>query len=277
MLITIDSYLREFFNWLKVDMDPRPRAWGTWHVTFTIVGFTLTILAVILITRKHSEKLFDRVLRGVGFFLISCEVIKLLYNYYALCNSNYNDFIYLFPFQLCSVPMYFSVIASYLKRGSKARTAMLAFMMTYTLMSGFAAFVEPSGILNTTYLSTIHSCVWHMLLVFIGLLIGCSGEIGGQMRHFRYAFLLFIGCCLFALALNYTLPLTMTGEGNVPNMFYIGPARSSLVVFKDIFDRFGWVVQALCYALSLSLGAFLVFLPFHLVWRRKKRLAAENK
>lgn len=276
MLITVDSFLREFFNWLKVDMDPRPQAWGTWHVTFTIVGLALTITAVILITRKKSERLFDLVLRGTGFFLIGCEIFKLLYNYYALYNSNYNDFIYLFPFQLCSVPMYFSVAASFLKRGSRMRTAMLTFMMTYTLMSGFAAFVEPSGILNTTYLSTIHSCVWHMLLVFIGLLIGCSGEIGSRMRHFRYAFLLFIGCCLLALALNYALPLTMTGEGNVPNMFYIGPARSSLIVFKDICDRFGWVVQAVSYMLSLSFGAFLVFLPFHLVWKRKNRPTTGN-
>lgn len=263
------EFLKSFFEKICIEMDPRPQAWGTWHISFTVIGLALSILFAVLIRKKHSFKIYNGAIRGVGIFLICSEVLKLLYNYYALCDCSYNDWIYLFPFQLCSVPMYLSVIASFLKPGSKLRTAMLTFMMTYTFMSGAAAFIEPSGILNSTWFSTIHSCIWHMLLVFLGILIGIYGEVGQEIRHFRYAFFLFIGCCVFAFILNLLLPLTMTGDGSIPNMFYIGPARSSLVVFKDIWDRYGWVVQAVTYMLSLSAGAFLVFLPFWLIKRKR--------
>lgn len=265
----MDSFLRSFFEKVYVEMAEKPQAWGRFHICFTVIGLAVVITAALLIRKKQSFKLYNGTLRAVGFFLMLCEIFKLAYNYYNLCGSDYNRWIYLFPFQLCSVPMYLAVIASFLRRGCRLRTALLTFMMTYTFMSGLAAFIEPSGILHADLFSTMHSCAWHMLLVFLGLLIGFYGEVGQELGHFGLAVITFVGCCALALVLNLILPLTMTAEGSTPNMFYIGPARSSLVVFKDIYDRFGWVVQCASYMFSLTVGAFIMFLPFRLAKLKK--------
>lgn len=265
----MDTFLKTFFEKLYVELAEKPQAWGAFHITFTVAGLSAAVIVALLIAKKRSFRLYNGVLRGVGIFLLICEAFKLTYNYYAIYGCDYNSWITLFPFQLCSVPMYFSVIASFLRRGSRLRTAMLTFMMTYTFLSGLSAFIEPSGILHADLFSTMHSCVWHLLLVFLGLLIGFFGEVGQDFRHFGLAVLTFLGCCALALILNLILPLTMTAEGKTPNMFYIGPARSSLIVFKDIYDRFGWVVQCCAYIVALTLGAFIMFLPFRLFRRRK--------
>ena len=76
---------------------------------------------------------------------------------------------------------------------------------------------------------------------------------------------------MIALCLNVTLPLFMTRDLDSVNMFFIGPQRSSLIVFCDIYDKFGWVVQAISYVVLLSIGGFIVFLPFVLTWRAKQR------
>ena len=196
----MDSFLRSFFEKVYVEMAEKPQAWGRFHICFTVIGLAVVITAALLIRKKQSFKLYNGTLRAVGFFLMLCEMFKLAYNYYNLCGSDYNRWIYLFPFQLCSVPMYLAVIASFLRRGCRLRTALLTFMMTYTFMSGLAAFIEPSGILHADLFSTMHSCVWHMLLVFLGLLIGFYGEVGQELGHFGLAVITFVGCCACARA-----------------------------------------------------------------------------
>ena len=268
--MSLNEILKKFFDMICIKMDPKPQPWGVWHLSFLIIGIGLAIFISYKL-RHASLKTFNRVLRIVGFSLIGLEVFKLMYNYYALYDMDYNQIMFIFPFQLCSMPLYMSVIASYLREDSKVRKAMLTFMMTFSLMSGVAAYIEPSGILNSTLVSTIHSCVWHLVLVFFGFFIGFSGRVGKEFGDFLYAEVLFIVCCMIALCLNVTLPLFMTHDLDSVNMFFIGPQRSSLIVFCDIYDKFGWVVQAISYVVLLSIGGFIVFLPFVLTWRAKKR------
>ena len=267
----MNELLNGFFDSICVYMQPRPEAWGTWHLCFLLIGLAISVTVAILL-RRCSLRCFNNVLRCVGFFLIAIEIMKLLYNYYSLCDD-FSAVVYLFPFQLCSMPIYMAVIASYLKEGNPLRTALLVFMMSYTFMSGLIAYVEPSGLLNPTYFSTIHSLTWHMLLVFLGLFIGLSGRVGRSIKDFRYAFYLFLACCGIAIALNYVLPLIITREGaSVPNMFYIGPPRSSLVVYMDLWDRLGWIPTAILYVLSVSAAAFVFFFPFYFAYRRTDKV-----
>ena len=253
-----------FFESICFYMEPVPQAWGALHLSYLLIGFAVSFMAAFLL-RKCSLRVFNNILRTIGISLIVMEIFKISYNYYALCDNNFSSIVYLFPFQLCSLPIYMAFIASFLKQGNSFRNAMLSFMMSYTFMSGLIAYFEPSGLLNPTYFSTFHSLTWHMLLVFLGLLIGFSVNVEKNVRNFRHAFYLFLVCCGIALVLNYTLPLIMPDKtASVPNMLYIGPARSSLIVYKDIFDMFGWIVQAIAYVLSVSAAAFLFYLPFML-------------
>ena len=147
--MSLNEILKNFFDMICIKMDPKPQPWGVWHLSFLIIGIGLAIFISYKL-RHASLKTFNRVLRIVGFSLIGLEVFKLMYNYYAIYDMDYNQIVFIFPFQLCSMPLYMSVIASYLREDSKVRKAMLTFMMTFSLMSGVAAYIEPSGILNST-------------------------------------------------------------------------------------------------------------------------------
>ena len=52
-------------------------------------------------------------------------------------------------------------------------------------------------------------------------------------------------------------------------MFFIGPKNSSLVVFKWIAENFGWYVSTLLYIPSVCLGAYLIFLPVKIYYKKK--------
>lgn len=260
------QFLTDFFTSLSGEFSEAPQAWGTLHIVFFAIGLALSIFFALML-RKCNTKTFNRVLRGVGFVLAGMEVIKISFFHFALHDCNLTDTVNLFPFQLCSLPIYLAPIASYLKEESKVRKAMLTFMMTYTFMSGLSAFINPSGILMSRILPTFHSLIWHMLLVFIGMLIAFSGRGGHTIRDFGRAVILFIVCCHIALFLNILLPMLLPGA--VVNMFYIGPARSSLIVFDKIYDQYDWVVQYKAYEMALTIGAFVFFLPHLIVGKAK--------
>ena len=125
--MSLNEILKKFFDMICIKMDPKPQPWGAWHLSFLIIGIGLAIFISYKL-RHASLKTFNRVLRIVGFSLIGLEVFKLMYNYYALYDMDYNQIMFIFPFQLCSMPLYMSVIASYLREDSKVRKAMLTFI-----------------------------------------------------------------------------------------------------------------------------------------------------
>jgi hypothetical protein len=52
-------------------------------------------------------------------------------------------------------------------------------------------------------------------------------------------------------------------------MFFVGPKNSSLAVFKEISQKFGWYISTLLYIPTVCLGAFLVYLPAHYYYKHK--------
>ena len=262
----MEDFFVRLFSSFAGSFSQTPQAWGTLHVVFFAAGLAASVAAAVLL-RNCDVRRFNLILRTVGFALCIMEVVKISFFHFALLGCDLNETAKLFPFQLCSLPIYFAPVASYLKEESKVRKAMLTLMMTYTFMSGLSAFINPSGILMEHVFPTFHSLIWHMLLVFIGMLIAFSGRGGHTMRDFARAAALFIGCCYTALFLNVLLPTLLPGAK--VNMFYLGPERSSLIVFCDIYDRYGWCVQMKIYEMALTIGAFLFFLPHLIVGRHR--------
>lgn len=96
----------------------KPPAYGAFHLTFTFVGLALSILLAWRL-RKLGDKGNKILLVSFGIFLALCEVYKQLFYYYQVHDHVYPWWI--FPFQMCSVPMYLSLIAPWLKPGKVQR------------------------------------------------------------------------------------------------------------------------------------------------------------
>ena len=244
----------------------RPTAYGAFHLGFAFIGFTLSIFLAWKF-RNLGDKGHKILMLGCGIILALTEIYKQLFYYYFIGEGSYQWWI--FPFQLCSVPMYLCILAPLLKKGP-VQQAMYNFMMIFNLLGGFMAFVEPSGITHEYWTLTLHAFMWHMLLVFIGLYLAISNRGGKTMKDYRFAAMTFV--CLCAVAFVINLIFWDVSEGTI-NMFFIGPANSSLVVFHQIAENFGWYVSTLLYIPVVCFGAYLIFLPFHLHAKKKQKVA----
>ena len=120
----------------------KPTGFGSFHLLWLfLVVPTAVFIAWKL--RGLGEKGNRRLLIGIGLFLVICEVYKQLFYFFYIENGTYPWWI--FPFQLCSVPMYLCLIAPLLKKG-KLQSGMYHFMVFFNLLGGLAAMIEISGL-----------------------------------------------------------------------------------------------------------------------------------
>ena len=265
----MNGILEQWINATAWEMT-KPRAYGSFHLIFTAVGFAVCILLAYTLRRmgERGNRIF---LFSIGSFLMLTEVYKQLFYYYHMRGGSYDFGI--FPFHLCSVPMYLCVIAAFLKSG-KLRNGMYGFMTTFNLLGGLMAFIEPSGINHDHLTLTLHAYVWHMSLVLIGFYLIASGRCAKVKRDYWHSVVTFVSLCGVAFLIN--LSLRKVSNGGI-NMFFVGPGNSSLLVFKQISEWAGWYVSTLLYIPTVCLGAFLIYYPVHLYYKKKKTaIAAEE-
>ena len=241
-----------------------PPAYGGFHLSFTFIGIAICVFLAYKL-RNLSERGHKTVLGCVGAVLILTEIYKQLFYCFYMSNNSYVWWI--FPFQLCSVPMYLCIIAIFLKTGP-FRNGIYGFMTTYNLLGGLMAFIEPSGITHSYWTLTLHAYIWHMLLIFIGIYLIVSGHFAKTRKDYCHATLTFLALCAVAFSINL---IFRDVSGGSINMFFVGPSNSSLAVFKDISKRFGWYVSTALYIPTVMLGAFLVFLPAHIYANKKAK------
>lgn len=255
--------LIEFTAWEMT----KPKAYGPFHLIFTFVGITVLLLLAWKL-RNISERGNRILLISVSSFLIITELYKQLFYYYHMENKEYDFGI--FPFQLCSVPMYLCFIAALIKPG-KIQNGMYAFMTTFNLLGGIMAFIEPSGIVHDHLTLTLHAFLWHLSLIFIGAYLLFSGRGAKTIRDYLGAVVTFVALCGVAFTINVSL--WEVSEGDI-NMFFVGPRNSSLAVFKQISEKFGWYVSTALYIPAVCLGAYIVYLPARLLHKKKAETKA---
>lgn len=222
----------------------------------------------------------DRILFLCGAVMLSTEIWKQLVLTLS-AGGHYN--LWYLPFQLCSIPMYVLLAYPWLRR-EKIRRVLLAFLMCYGLLGGIAAFADTSGMKYAYPALTVHSHLWHVLLILIGIFVGilyCRKPAGGPgasgkllfsrrlinafpLRPFLGASALYLICCGIAELLN----LALDQYGKI-NMFYINPDyQMQQVIFRDLIPVLGNTAVILLYIAATILGAFILFL----FWRVVRRL-----
>ena len=258
MIQALDSFF-ESFSW---PMEPFP-AYGAFHILYTLIGFFICGITAWKL-RNISNRAAAWVLFLTGLVLILSEVFKQFFYYFVIMDNQYSwgDF----PFQLCSIPMYLCLIAPWLKPG-KLQRGMYSFMVLYNLLGGAISFIEPSGLLLDHWFLTVHACVWHMLLVFIGLFLCFSGRGGSEKPDYFGASCTFVVLCAVAFGLNC---LVQFGLGKHMNMFFVGPGNSPLIVFQQFSEWFGWYINTPIYIFAVCLGAYILHVVIY--WANHKEL-----
>ena len=256
--------LFELLRYTARPMTP-PRPYGAFHLIFFAVGIALTAVLTTAL-RRISERAAVRLYAGIGVALIAAEAYKQLF-YIAAEGEWRAD---LFPFQLCSVPMYICVAIPFLR--GRARRCAYTFLSTYALLGGAASYISPDTMCRPYVAMTAHSFLWHMTLIFLGVFTAASGRAGLKRRDFADAAALYLALCAAAFSIN----LAFHASHPEVNMFYLGPAPSALPVCRDITRIFGWGINSIAYMLAVTAAAFLIHEGFIIIKSPKGKHKNEN-
>jgi hypothetical protein len=205
-------------------------------------------------------------------FFFFCGVIMAFSEIWKQCcltfivNRGVYDWWY-FPFQLCSIAMYVLLVLPWVKN-THIRPALLSFLMNYSLLGGTAVFADTSGLHYPVPALTVHSYLWHVLLIITGISAGaaCIAENQNHMpgrRLFRNSTFIYLGCCAAATGIN----LLFDRFGDI-NMFYINPDyEMQQIGFSTLAGYIGNIPAIILYILTTILGACILF---H-IWRLAAR------
>lgn len=234
---------------------------------------------------------FQQMFFFCGLLLALSEIWKQWYLTFPLNHGNYNWWY--FPFQLCSIPMYLLLLFPFVKK-ERIRNAFLTFLMCYGMLGGIAVFADTSGLHYPVAVLTVHSYLWHILLIVIGITAGTayglsSGKIqfktsdSGDItvptdrwksfraitfREFTDCTLIYAVCCVIASIIN----AACNPYGEI-NMFYINPRYTMVqIVFCDFVPYIGNTLTIFLYMTATVLGGFLLFCVWNLLFPLWNRL-----
>ena len=187
-----------------------------------------------------------KIIGGAGVFLLVTEVGKQLMLTFAINGGKY--YWWYFPWQLCSIPMYVCLIAAAAGRIDVC----LSYLATFGLMGGVAAFFDTGGFVLDHPLLTVHSYVWHFVIIGVGL------YAAAKRKSFRFLppLLLYLGSAAIAEIIN----VAAFDAGCRPiNMFYISPRYLfPLMILKELVPVIGNAATIAVYILVCIAAAFLL-------------------
>lgn len=272
------NWLKELLRLTDDHLSRKPRAFGWFHISSVVFCLLLTSGAIVLALRTSAARRAEAVDRtvfacGVTFALL--ELYKQLYCFFVIGNGFYDYSV--FPFQFCSLPIYFCLLTPLLPTG-RIKSACYAFLALFGTVGGYLVIGYPS--FSDRLSLCVHTMLWHSLMIALGAFLLAAGNwyIGGWGKSLRRDYLpsVLIFLCMLGLAtlLNVALePLTAHSPG-VLNLFYMSPYHPTYFwIISDVQRRFGWSASMLCYVLMfLILGALpLWFLGRWLTkWREKR-------
>ena len=242
----------------------KPKAFTPFHYSFVAICVFCIIGALhwgwsLPRDGEKRQRISDRVVFLCGIVFGLMEVYKQLYSFYALGSGTYDFGI--FPFQFCSLPIYFCLVLPILPRG-RVQDACYRFLALFCTVGGYLVIGYPSLSIDL-YLS-LHTMIWHILMVALGAFLLVACDCGRSFRRdMAPTSMIFLGSCALATIMN----LLMKDLGT--NHFNMSPYQiTTFMVIRDVQIAYGWGAAMLSYVLAFMIvGAFPLWLFGRLVIR----------
>ena len=245
-----------------------PAMFGTVHIIILVAAFLFSVRTFFRL-RGMTEKDLMRFLFVAGVLMIAAEVWKQWFVHKYV----YPDIrsAWFFPWQLCSMAMYLSFFAIYLK--GKMQRAALVFLATYSLFADIIAIALPYDMLRPQIVLVVHSFAYHGLVItesMIAMMI--LAKRPRQEAKFGHATVLFLAMAAIAEVINVVSHAILNDIHVEPNMFYITLAYpTTQPVLHDIAVNYGIPVEIVIYLGLLILMSYVVFILWRKIYAADKR------
>ena len=267
------NIFRSIMALLQSEME-RPKIYGLFHIIWLILSLVLVIYFII--NKKYSEKKLKIILGvyGIGSFVL--ELLKQIIWSYDLGTSTWHYNWYAAPFQLCTMPLYISLIALFLKKG-KLRDSLLSFVAFIAILGSIATALYPESCFVRTILVDIHTMYLHFGSLVLAIYLKVSGEVDTSFKNLISGFKVFLVLAGIALILNISFYNWGILNGETFNMFYISPYfTSSLPIFDIIYDKVPYILFLIIYLVAIFGGSIIILLIDKLIYKTKLALTIDK-
>lgn len=239
-----------------------PVAFGWFH--WMCIGIMLITICFLYKKKDtHSEKQLKIVLGVYGGVVLILEMLKQI-SWTVTYNIVISEFLwnyewYAFPFQLCTTPMFVSLICVFLKKG-KLRDCLLSYIAYTTIIGSIATIIMPDSCLVNDILVNVHTMWLHLGSFVVSVYLLMSGEVKIDFKAWKKSIPVFLSFTTIANFLNVIVYQADVLNGETFNMFYISPYFiSSLPVFGELQQNVPYIVFLMTYVLALIFGSYLIF------------------
>ncbi len=265
--------MEKWLDWTWGDInagDVGPGMFSWFHFLWLGIMVVLCAAVCLIWGRKHSAKT-DRIVIGVfSILLFFGEIFKQLfwYEFYGYYRWE------IFPFQFCSVPIYISLFAAFAP-WEKAREVCYRFLAFFGIIGGLAVMFVPTAVLYTYFVAiSLHSMIWHSILVAMGAYLIVSRGYGRKLQELIAPFGMFLGCVVLAIIGNvlvYKLHLGTDAcqPGDNLSMFYLSPYYPTQFPLLGAVQELSYPLFVLSYVAIFTVFSLIVW-GFSHIFRRKK-------
>lgn len=240
-----------------------PKPYGWFHILCIFITISL-IIFLYLNRKKYNEKQLKWVLGTYGIITFILELIKQI-----MWSFNYNPTTmlvtwdyqwYAAPFQLCTTPMYVSIICLFLKK-NKLRDSLLSYIAYFTILGSIATIIIPDSCFTSDILINIHTMYLHCGSLVVSIYLLFTKEVEINYKNLLYGFLVFLSLVFIANTMNISFYKTGIIGDETFNMFYISPYFVSILPIYDVIQQnTPYLVYLLIYMISIYIGGSLVYI-----------------
>ena len=239
---------------------PNPFGWFHWLCIVLMVIFIL----ILYIRKKHySEKQLKIVLGTYGIIALTLEILKQLiwsFNYDSITNIITWDYQwYAFPFQLCTTPIYVSLICLFMKK-TNIRDSLLSYMSFVTILGSISTILMPDSCFTSDILVNIHTMWLHLGSFVVSIYLLIVEEVKVKFDYLKKSLIIFLIFVSIALFMNLLVYNSGILNSETFNMFYISPYFiSSLPVFDVIQQHVHYIIYLIIYTYAIAIGSGIIY------------------
>lgn len=267
------SLFEQIIRVLQFEMD-RPKIYGWFHLSCLALT-VLTLMFLMMQKERNHERRLKVVLLVYGIGALFLEIIKqIIWSYHYDPSSQVGGWDYqwyAFPFQLCTTPVFVTLICAFLKKGT-LRSNLLSFIAFVTILGSIATAFYPESCFVRTVMVDIHTMYLHLGSMVVSLYLLFSGEVKIRFSNLLKGYGVFFLFAVAAEILNVIVYRSGILKGETFNMFYISPYfTSDLPVFDTIQRNVSFPVFLVIYLTTIFVCASIIYLLAKLIERRVRQ------